>query len=160
MVTVRGQLWASEGDGEQWQALGGGSERHSHGRSIERSIRRCARWLESRGNMAAILDPSFFLTSPPLSNQCICFLNHLNPAPFSLSHPHGCGPGHHHLSPRLLPGSGRSRTAQDLNPPFTLLSSLKGRGNLYSSCQSLYLCVKTLNTPCLLVTVQTPQLKT
>lgn len=66
--------------------------------------------------MAVILAPSTFLTSSPLSNQCIYFLNHLNPAPFSLSHHHGCGPGHHHLSPRSLPGSGKSLATQDPNP--------------------------------------------
>lgn len=84
VVTVRGQLWAPEGSGEQWQDLGSGSERQSHGRIIGRSMRRWSRWFESRGNMAVILDPSFFLTSSPLSNQCIYLINHLNPAPFYL----------------------------------------------------------------------------
>lgn len=61
------------------------------------------------------------------------------------------------LLPRSLPGSGRLLAAQESDPAFTLLSSLKGRGNLYSLCQSLALVSKPqIVAPCLLITVQTP----
>lgn len=61
------------------------------------------------------------------------------------------------LLPRLLPGSGRLLAAQESDTPFTLVSSLKGRGNLYSLCQSLALVSKPqIVASCLLITVQTP----
>lgn len=110
-MPVHGQLGAPEGNGGHLQVPGGGGGQQSHGRIMEN---------QSGGELDGIEgkqggNPRFF-TSLSLSNQCIYFLNHLSPAPFSLAHQHGCGPGHHHLSPRLLPGSGRSLAAQDPDP--------------------------------------------
>ena len=79
--------------------------------------------------------------------------------PYPMFHPLTCQQNHQILSSLPLfylsrisffiswppSGSGRSLAAQDLDPPFTLLSSLKGRGNLYSQCQSLCPWIKTPN---------------
>lgn len=98
---------------------------------------------------------SVFLPVDQIKKLKIIFTLH----PYPMFHPLTCQQNHQILSSlplfyvsrisflisRLLSGSGRSLAAQDLDPPFTLLSSLKGRGNLYSQCQSLCPWIKTPN---------------